>query len=64
LLMQALNQSQQAVRLLHGLATGEGDTFQCMFLVRPPHFLNCGINRNFRAEKLMCRGVPALWTTD
>jgi hypothetical protein len=64
LLMQALNQSQQTVRLLHGFATGEGYAFQCMFLARPQQFLSYGINLDFRAMKRMSSRVPAANTPE
>jgi hypothetical protein len=62
--MQALHQSQQTVRLLHGLATGKGDTFQYMFLARPQHFLSYDINRDFGAMKQMSLRVPAANTAE
>jgi hypothetical protein len=50
--------------LLHGLATGKGYAFQCIFLVRPQHFLSYRINRNFGAMKWMSSWVPAASTPD
>jgi hypothetical protein len=63
LLTQAVQQTQQAVRLLHGLTTGKGYAFQCMFLARPQQFLSYGINLDFRATKLMSSRVPTADTT-
>jgi hypothetical protein len=62
--MQGLNQLQQTVRLLHGLATGKGHTFQVMFLARPQHFLSYGINCDFSATKRMSSWVPTSNTPD
>jgi hypothetical protein len=64
LMMQAVNQSQQTASLLHGLTTGEGDTFQCMVLACPKHFLSYVFNLDFRAVKRMSSWVPTANTPE
>jgi hypothetical protein len=59
---QAVHQTQQTVRLLHGLATGKAYAFHCMFLACPQHFLDNGINLDIPAVKKMAGRVPTAST--
>src|ERR1035437_9287991 len=59
MLTQAVQQTQQAICLLHGLAAGEGYAFQYVFLACPKHVLSYGINCHFTATKRMGFGIPA-----
>jgi hypothetical protein len=62
--MQAVNQFQQTVSLLHELATGRGYAFQCMFLACPQYFLSCRIKLYFSPMKRVSSRVPTTNTPE
>jgi hypothetical protein len=59
-----VHQTEQAVRLLHGLATRKGYAFQCMFLACPQHVLSYGLNLDIPAMKMMTFRVPTANTME
>jgi hypothetical protein len=50
--------------LLHGLATGEGNAFQRMFVACPKDLPNYIIHRDFRAMKRISLRVPTANTAN